>query len=188
MSKPYNAMPFEAVKVSLRQNREGVMVSFVVHPDDIQPFLLTDPVGTRYQLVAVRLGDGVEIAQEGAAKALERTPGRTTGSGRGKGTPGEKSPGNPLEVAQQNVVASAGILCRDKRFQDWVGYRRLVAKSGSTPVTVWPQASEVEAVEWLLEQCGVKSRVALKTNEVARANFFGVRKSFDAWAESTPPF
>lgn len=46
---------FEAVKVSLKQDKDGFILTLRVHPDDIDEKILRDFVGARYQVVMVRL-------------------------------------------------------------------------------------------------------------------------------------
>jgi len=46
---------FEAVKVALKQDKTGFMLTLNVHPDEIPHDLVKDFVGARYQVVMVRL-------------------------------------------------------------------------------------------------------------------------------------
>lgn len=46
---------FEAVKVALKQNKDGFILTLCVHPDDIPDELMRDFVGAHYQVVMVRL-------------------------------------------------------------------------------------------------------------------------------------
>lgn len=46
---------FEAVKVALKQDKTGFMLTLNVHPDEIPSDLVRDFVGARYQVVMVRL-------------------------------------------------------------------------------------------------------------------------------------
>jgi len=46
---------FEAVKVALKQNKDGYILTLCLHPDDAPDDLLRDFVGSRYQVVMVRL-------------------------------------------------------------------------------------------------------------------------------------
>lgn len=46
---------FEAVKVALKQNKDGFVLTLCLHPDDAPEHLLRDFVGSRYQVVMVRL-------------------------------------------------------------------------------------------------------------------------------------
>jgi len=48
-------LQFEAVKVALKQDKTGYMLTLNVHPDEIPDQLMRDFVGARYQVVMVRL-------------------------------------------------------------------------------------------------------------------------------------
>ena len=48
---------FECVKVSLRQNKEGFMLTLAIHPDDLNQDLVRDFVGSRYAVAMVRIGE-----------------------------------------------------------------------------------------------------------------------------------
>jgi len=49
-------MQFEGVKVALKQDKTGYVLTLSMHPDDIPEELLRDFVGARYQVVMVRVG------------------------------------------------------------------------------------------------------------------------------------
>ena len=51
------AIGFEAVKVSMSQDKNGVTLRLSVHPNDCPPELHTDWVGSRYMVGMVRLND-----------------------------------------------------------------------------------------------------------------------------------
>jgi hypothetical protein len=48
---------FEAVKVAIKQDKSGYVLTLSIHPDDVPEEILRDFVGARYQFVAVRLND-----------------------------------------------------------------------------------------------------------------------------------
>lgn len=48
---------FEAIKVAMKQDRSGYILTLSIHPDDVPDEILRDFVGARYQVVAVRLND-----------------------------------------------------------------------------------------------------------------------------------
>jgi hypothetical protein len=52
-----NTMQFEALKVALKQDKTGYVLTLCMHPDEIPTCLLRDFVGARYQVVMVRLDD-----------------------------------------------------------------------------------------------------------------------------------
>jgi hypothetical protein len=52
-----DTLQFEAVKMALKQNKDGYVLTMSIHPDEIPDDLMRDFVGSRYQVVMVRLGD-----------------------------------------------------------------------------------------------------------------------------------
>ena len=89
------AMGFEAVKVSMSQDRNGIILRLNVHPNDCPPELHTDWVGTRYMVGMVRLNDQDEPEMREEQKRIER------------------------------MIASAGLLCRNDEFWKYledIGY------------------------------------------------------------------
>jgi hypothetical protein len=46
---------FEAVKVALKQDKTGFILTLSIHPDDLPEEVIRDFVGARYQVVMVRL-------------------------------------------------------------------------------------------------------------------------------------
>jgi hypothetical protein len=52
-----NALQFEAVKVALKQDRTGFVLTLNIHPDEIPEELLRDFVGARYGVAMVRIQD-----------------------------------------------------------------------------------------------------------------------------------
>lgn len=52
-----DTIQFEGLKVALKQDANGYMLTVKIHPDEIPEPLLRDFVGARYQIVMVRLDD-----------------------------------------------------------------------------------------------------------------------------------
>jgi len=48
---------FEALKVALRQDRTGYILTLSIHPEEVPTEVMRDFVGARYQVVMVRLSD-----------------------------------------------------------------------------------------------------------------------------------
>ena len=80
------AISFEAVKASLRQNKDGVALSLVIHPDDCPPELFRTWVGARFYVAMVELGEDEQPKISDAA--MERI----------------------------RAIQSAGMLCRNETF------------------------------------------------------------------------
>lgn len=52
-----DTLQYEAIKVAMKQDKEGYLLTLRVHPDDLPTELVRDFVGARYQVVMVRIGD-----------------------------------------------------------------------------------------------------------------------------------
>lgn len=50
---------FEAIKIAMKQDKDGYVLTLRLHPDEVPEAVLRDFVGARYQVVMVRL-DGEE--------------------------------------------------------------------------------------------------------------------------------
>ena len=83
-------LQFEAVKVALKQDKTGYVLTLSMHPDDIPEDLLRDFVGSRYQVVMVRLSSDEQPLD------------------RDREFEGDKS------------VRLAGLLCREKEFLEFL--------------------------------------------------------------------
>lgn len=70
-------LQFEAVKVALKQDKTGYILTLNVHPDEVPEELLRDYVGSRYQVVMVRLND--ENRPMNRDHEYQRDPVRTAG-------------------------------------------------------------------------------------------------------------
>lgn len=86
------AVACEAVKVSMVQTKDGIKITLVIHPEDgkYANALFADPVGSRYQMALVRLGDDNQPV-----------------------VPQEKTEG-------QRAVTSAALLAKNVQFQTWL--------------------------------------------------------------------
>lgn len=89
---------FEALKVALRQTKEGIAITLVMHPNDIPDDLMSDPIGSRYMVGMSRLADDDTIV----------TP--------------------PSIRESNRIVNQAGMLAREESFQDWLFDRGLASE------------------------------------------------------------
>ena len=84
------AINFEAVKISLKQDKTGIILTLAIHPNEVPPSLFTDWVGSRYVAALVKLDD--------EDKPIE---------------PADLKEG-------RKAVQMAGTLCRESKFQNWL--------------------------------------------------------------------
>lgn len=87
-----DTIQFEGLKVALKQDANGYMLTVKIHPDEIPEALLRDFVGARYQIVMVRLDDNDQPMQR---------PQRT-------------------QVRNHTLSNKAAILCKDADFQKFL--------------------------------------------------------------------
>ena len=52
-----DTLQYEAIKIAMKQDKEGFILTLRVHPDSVPEALFRDFCGARYQVVMVRIGD-----------------------------------------------------------------------------------------------------------------------------------
>jgi hypothetical protein len=138
MSEPKQPwLKFEAVKTSMRQDGKGTYMTLTIHPDEVPVDLLSARPGTRYMVGMLPLDD-----QDRPVKGRDMEEG-------------------------DRAVQSAGMLCRNIKFQKWMENRGL---SFGT--------SEEECSAGLKAYCEIQSRAELKDNRAARTLFIELREMF----------
>lgn len=84
------ALHFEAVKVAVRQNKDGIYITLSIHPSEVPVDLMMAHAGTRYTVAMVEMDDH-----------------------------GQPVKGKDDEEGDR-LVQSAGMLCRNTDFQKWL--------------------------------------------------------------------
>ena len=84
---------FEGVKIAMRQDKNGYILTLSVHPNEVPESLLRDWVGSRYQVAMVQIGD-----DEMPVVPKNKTEG-------------------------ERYVAKAGLLCKEREFQLFIADR-----------------------------------------------------------------
>jgi len=98
---------FEAIKLGLKQSKDGYVLTLAIHPDDLDESVLRDFVGSRYQVVMVRLGDDDQpLSREG-------------------------------EFPGDHAVKMAGMLCRSQEFWRWLHDREMLMERNEAACTEW---------------------------------------------------
>lgn len=154
------AVHCEARKVAYRQSREGLVVSFVIHPNDMPDALAVAPLGTRYMLGLCEIGDDEQpVAREKPAPSKS-------------------------EVAKAKYAASAPmgqaltracLLADDLRFQQWV--------AGST---LCP-ASKDDAESYVrIVCCGGRSRGLIAEDPECYQRYIKLETEFKIFAGELP--
>lgn len=100
-------LQFEGVKVALKQDKTGYVLTLSLHPDDIPEELLRDFVGARYQVVMVRLG-------------TDETP-----------------MDRQAEFEGDKAIRVAGLLCRDGTFWKYLWSTDQIFEEDEESCTEW---------------------------------------------------
>lgn len=98
---------FEGVKVALKQDKTGYVLTLSMHPDDIPETLLRDFVGARYQVVMVRLDTN--------EAPIDRQE----------------------EFASDRAIRISGMLCRDPKFWEYLFSKREISTKDYESATQW---------------------------------------------------
>lgn len=107
----------EAKKYAMRQSKDGVILSLVIHPNDATSELLSAPIG---QLWIVALAPYIESPSdesEGKAPVVDKHGRSLEGSER-PATGAAKDRYRERPSAEQ-AVTRAVLLCKDPAFQSW---------------------------------------------------------------------
>lgn len=132
---------FEAKLHGFRRTQDGVVISYVVHPNDLSREMALAPLGTRYMVAFSEIGDDdkpVEAPKIGDFAGV-------TDLMRGESQKKDRKPFASLPLSQQ-----AAIRCGDADFQKFIVERY----SGFHAYRV----NEDNAALLVREQCGVTSR------------------------------
>ena len=100
-------LQFEAVKVALKQDKTGYVLTLSMHPDDIPEDLLRDFVGSRYQVVMVRLNSE------------------------------EQPMDRDREYEGDKAIRLAGLLCRDVEFWEYLHNEDQIFNANEEEATEW---------------------------------------------------
>lgn len=70
------AVHFEAVKISMTHNEDGIVIKLAIHPDECPKDLLADWVGSRYMVAMAKIADDETAYQrEGSVERLKASCG-----------------------------------------------------------------------------------------------------------------
>lgn len=135
-------LQFEAVKIAMKQDKTGIILTLNIHPDELPIDLMRDFVGARYQVVMVRLND-------------------------------ENKPMSRDAEYSRDPVRTAGILCREKQFAQYLFDKDQIFEK-----------KEEDAIEWLKGELDIDSRVELKEDQQKAKKFWAIYEEYQKWNPS----
>jgi hypothetical protein len=148
------AVNFEAKKDSLAQRQSGEWkLSFTVQAGDVPTELLTAPMGTRYMVALVEIGDDEQPAER----------------------PVKKPKDNPHKLSQQ-----AAMICNDVSFHVFLKEKFLTKWDASSFVQASMDENEI-AAHVVRSLCGIASRSNLDTDKNAADLWRDLKAEYEAW-------
>lgn len=135
-------LQFEAVKIAMKQDKTGIILTLNIHPDELPTDLMRDFVGARYQVVMVRLND-------------------------------ENRPMSRDAEYSRDPVRTAGMLCRDKQFAQYLFDKEEIFEK-----------KEADVIEWLKGELDIESRTELKEDQQKAKRFWAVYEEYQQWNPS----
>lgn len=159
---------FEAKKHGYRQTQDGVVVSFVLHPNDLDAAFAVAPLGTRYMIGFAEIGEDEKPI---APVAQRSEPAAHNGSVEGSnpsGTTKTRTPFNELKLSQQ-----AGIRCGDELFQQFMVERYAGPHAY--------RATADNAATTVRELCNITSRSELDFSDMAGNIWKRTEQDYQQW-------
>ena len=161
------AVNCEVRKIAYRQSKDGIVVSFVVHPNEVPAGLATSQLGTRYILALVELDDeDMPKVSEGAVRTLprRRESSHQSVESRDQGAVDPSRPTSRKSWHEMTPAQQAGILCADKSFQTWLGVN-----------------NETDAAILVRAKCKVKTRSDIAYGEKTNDYWIDLVSKYRTW-------
>lgn len=86
---------------------------------------------------------------------------------------GEDKPMNRDHEYSRDPVRTAGILCRDKQFAQYLFEKEEIFEK-----------KEADVIEWLKGEIGIESRTELKESQIKANKFWSINEEFQLWKQS----
>lgn len=156
-----NAIHCEMVKCAYRQSKDGIVVSLVVHPDEVPAGLATSKLGTRYMVALVQIGDDeLPVQKESRPAPRQEIQPQPDGAKR-------------MDWREVQPAAQAGIRCGDPAFRAF-----LMEQHSYRPRD---RNDTEEAAVFIRGFFGINSRSELGTDHRKRVLWKQLDDQFQAW-------
>lgn len=169
------ASHFEAKLHGFRRTQDGVVISYVVHPQDLSAEMAMAALGTRYMVAFSQIGDDEKPITNGAtvAGSTDRINGqepdgngnRDGNSSKGVTAGKDRQPFNGLKLSNQ-----AALRCNDEQFKVYLmdEYPSVSAKYN-------------DAADVVRELCSVKSRAEFDNNVSSASHWRDLESEYQDW-------
>jgi hypothetical protein len=194
-----NALHCEMVKYAYRQTKDGVVVSFVVHPNDVPRDLSMSAIGSRWMVALVQLGDDelpitptaketskhsvAHTAKPQLGNSCDLTPDLLSAKLRASEAP-------PAGAKRSETLA--GAVCeawrRHRPWEEFPPAQQAGMRSGDVKFAIFLEEEYPEhwrefedSADCIRSICAVKSRSELGNDQRARILWTQLDKHFLAW-------
>lgn len=170
------ALSCEAKFYALRKSKDGIIVSFVLHPNEVPDGLMLAEIGTRYMLALVEIGDDEQpVRKDGEANQQEttETANRADRSRQPDKTPPASDTDHPARAKSWHDMSpaqQAGMLCAYPAFINF-----LRAEYNSSII------SKADAAVHVRSLCGVDSRADIDKSSAAQMRWRNLVSQYRAW-------
>lgn len=158
---------FEAKKHAYRQTQDGIVISLVLHPDDVTPELAAAPLGT---ILMMRYSDEIEDTS-GPLPAAAGTPQPQTDAPSPEVPPQAPAQGSG-HAGAASIVQRCAIRCGELAFQEWL------RKTLGHPPWLTGQDRAAFAADWVRSWCKITSRRELATDPRAQHRWDRLEDSY----------
>lgn len=165
-----NAIHSEMVLHAFRRTNTGTVVSFVLHPEEVPADLAIAPLGSRYVVALVRVGDDELPVKQTRKEAMPNNPDAVPGQHAARPEPNQPPARAKRDWREIPTPQQAGIRCDDPIFAAFLKEQR---------PDDWHERPD--AVDCVYLICGISSRSELATNSKARLMWNLLDSAYDAW-------
>lgn len=156
----------ECVKYALRQTKDGMTVTFVIHPNDISPELISLPIGAR---VAIKWAEITDEQPSGDDAPPSSSP--VTAAPQGGSTTAATSPKKHIPFDEKPLSQQAGIRCGDAEFKAFLHY--------NFPDIFKEAAGDCAAA--VRNLCNVNSRTELDIDPSKARTWRNLNDAYETW-------
>lgn len=163
-----SAIHCEMVKYAYRQSKDGIVVSFVVHPNDIPAALSISHIGARFMVALVQIGDDeMPVVQPNMGSANKKGPAPTLTQGAATPAANGKRDWRDMKPSAQSAI----------RCGEAIFWAYLNEEHG------YNVGTKDEAAEAVRDKCGIVSRKMLDDERfhAARVIWHQLDSGYVAW-------
>lgn len=163
----------DAIKIAYRQSKDGFVVSFAIHPQDMPADLANADIGSQWQIRLVGLDeDGNPKSDDAERSGSFRSASREAAA---VNEPPPASKPRPVIAPDKRLTQRAGILCNDPDFQLWL------RKTNNAWQLMNLGTAADKAAELVRVYCGVGTRKDIIPGTPAGMLFDEMLGKYAAW-------